>query len=591
MVEGNNVNIVIRAKDEFSRVFNNAKVSLKKFQSAGIIAGGAAVGLALAVKDSVNAGIELENAMVGVRKTTGASAEETEKLRQDFINLSKEMPVSAKGLASIGEVAGQLGIQGRDNIKNFTETVSKMSIATELSEENAALALAKISNAMGLPIEDSEKLGSAINELSNISAASSSEIVNAMVRVAGSANTLGLSTKNVTGMTAALIASGEPAERAGTKLRSAFDTVVKKMDSEVIPLMGEDFPNVLRTNADSAILSLITRISEIEDPIERQKTAMNIFGTVGASAINKLSNNIPEMNKLIESSSKEFENATSLQKEYSVASDSTANQIQLMKNKFQALQFEVADALIPILRDTLIPIIEKIIGWFSSLPEPVKQAIIVFTIVSIVIGGLAAVIALVTMVSSPWLFIILGIIAAITGIILVIQNWKSILLTLAKWMVRIGIEMRMVWEKFKDAWEVVWTGIKNFFIKIWNWIIDAIENNINGIINSLNSVITFMNKIPGVNIPIIPEINLSGIKGQIENLSNLDKTLEMERNQLRLKLETQADATIDALAEKIGFDEQSKEKGDTNINIENLNAQNPEEVQQALEEVLRDKIA
>ncbi len=347
---GITVGITIQAVDKFSSIFNKAGIAGKALGAAMTGAAIAVVGIGAAIDSILSSTIQLETAMVGVAKTTGLASKEINELRRDFVDLSKTMPLTATELATIGEVAGQLGIVGSKNILDFTEVVAKMSIATELTAEGAAIALAKLSNAFNLPIQEVELLGSAINELSNVSAASSTEIINAMVRTASSAATLGLSAENISAMTAALIASGEPAERAGTKLRSAFDSVIKKL-KEASDFMQIDFKQALEQDANGAILSLINRISEIESPVERQKTAMDIFGTVGASAINKISNNIPEMNRLIAVSTAEFQNAASLQNEYDKAIESTASKLQILKNGFTSLKLEMGEALLPVFRD------------------------------------------------------------------------------------------------------------------------------------------------------------------------------------------------------------------------------------------------
>ena len=569
MAFGQNViNIVINAQDKFSGAFKKANMTMKNFRASAL--GVAAVGgiVAIGLKKAVDESIALESAMVGVRKTTGMTSKEIEGLRKDFIDLSKVMPITATDLASIGEVAGQLGIQGADDIKSFTTVVGKMSIATELSAENAALALAKISNAMGLPISEAEKLGSAINELSNISAASSTEIISAMTRVAGSAKTLGLSTDVVAGLTAALIASGEPAERAGTKLRSAFDSIVKKMD-EVVEFMP-DFKKAFEKDANGAILSLISKLNEIEDPLERQKQAMDIFGTVGASAINKLSNNLPEMNRLIKASGDQFKDATSLQNEYDIALQSTANQVQLAKNSFTAMQLEIADVLMPAMQP-LIDMVRQITEWFSLLPGPVKEGIVIFFALVAVLGLLAGAIALVSLAASPLLLGILAIAAAIAIVIVVIKNWKKIFAALAKFAMKVGMEMMLFFQRFGDVWKLIWASVGNAFIFVWNKIVSFYESSINSIVAGLNSFISMINKIPGISIPLVPEVDFSGIKGEMTDLGALSAELEGNRIDRRAQAE--------------------RDLAGVTVMIDNVYGTDPDEMAEALDNKLKDKIA
>lgn len=567
----NVVEIVIRAKDEFSKAFSNAQISMKKFRTAAVVTGAAGAVIATGFVKSIQKGIELESAMVGVAKTTGLTGDKLSALQDDFIDLSKVMPVSAASLATIGEVAGQLGISGADDIRAFTETVAKMSIATELTEEGAALALAKISNAMGIPISSAENLGSAINELSNISAASAGEIVNAMSRVAGSASTLGLTTETVAGLSAALIATGEPAERAGTKLRSAFDSIVTKMEDEVIPLMGKEFPDALRNNADKAILDLITTISKIEDPIERQQRAIDIFGTVGASAINKLSNNIPEMNRLIDESTKAFEKGTSLQEEYDIAAESTENQIQLMKNQFSALQIELAGAFIPILKNVLIPIMKRVADFISNLSDPAKQFIIILGLVTVAVAILAVGIAVLSVVSLPWLLIIAAIIAAITIIIFLILNWKKAIVALAQVFLKGAEIMDKGIQLMKSGFIIAFNVMKNIAISVWNFIIDHIAKKVQKAIDFINMLISAANRLPKVNISLIPDVDFSSVRGQLTDIGTL-------RSELSLGREARAS--------------QFKEAGKTFIiNIENAVGLDAEDLSKSLSEELSNKVS
>lgn len=391
MAGGASVAIVIRGVDNFSKTFAKANTGVGKL-SSGITKGMKLATAAIAVTgiafaalgaSSIKSAVAMETAMVGVRKTTGMTAEEIKGLSQDFVDLSKVLPVSARDLATIGEVAGQLGITGVENIKEFTRVSAMMSISTELTAEEAALAMAKISNAMGLPISEIEKLGSAINELSNISAASSSEIVAGMRKASGAANTLGISTPIVGGFTAAVIASGTQASRAGTQLTSAFNKVVKNI-KKVSDFMGTDFKKALTDDADKAIQSLIQKISEIENPVERQQKALELFGDVGAKAINKLTNNMPEAIRLVGAFTEQMENATSLQEETDLAIQSSANQYKLLANNVEALKISLGNSLLPVVNRLmtafvdLMPSLEPLIPIIGDALIQAMEAFIPF---------------------------------------------------------------------------------------------------------------------------------------------------------------------------------------------------------------------
>lgn len=107
----------------------------------------------------------------------------------DILALTRKIPMAAEELAAIAASGGQLGI-ARNDIIGFTETIAKMSVAFDMSADQAGESMAKLANVYKIPIEQIGKLGDAINHLSNNSPAKASDIVNALGRVGGVANSL-----------------------------------------------------------------------------------------------------------------------------------------------------------------------------------------------------------------------------------------------------------------------------------------------------------------------------------------------------------------------------------------------------------------
>jgi TP901 family phage tail tape measure protein len=61
---------------------------------------------------------------------------------------------------------------------------------------------------------------------------------------------------------------------------------------------------------------------------------------------------------------------------------------------------------------------------------------------------------------------------------------------------------------FTQKWQAIWTGVKTIFTDIWTSILKALENMLNKAIEILNKMIRAINRIPGVNIPMIPSVSL-----------------------------------------------------------------------------------
>ena len=131
---------------------------------ASIVAAGTTVaGLGAA---AIKVGIEFESAFAGVKKTVDASDEQLSALHDGLIDLSKEIPVTAAGLSAIAESAGQLGIDV-DNIEEFTATMADLSVATNLTAEEAATSFARFANIVGMSQENFDRLGSVVVALGN----------------------------------------------------------------------------------------------------------------------------------------------------------------------------------------------------------------------------------------------------------------------------------------------------------------------------------------------------------------------------------------------------------------------------------------
>lgn len=125
--------------------------------------------------------------------------------------------------------------------------------------------------------------------------------------------------------------------------------------------------------------------------------------------------------------------------------------LQNLQSAFATLGGAIAEALLPIIQ-TLAPLIKNLADWFTSLPDGVQQAIIIFTALMTVFGLLLPVILAIVVVFGsfgaillPIIGIAAGIAAAITAVILIIQNWGSI----CEW--------------FGNLWNAIWSGVTSFF--------------------------------------------------------------------------------------------------------------------------------
>ena len=131
----------------------------------------------------------------------------------------------------------------------------------------------------------------------------------------------------------------------------------------------------------------------------------------------------------------------------------------------------VGDALQTIAQNETAVEILKALGGAIAI---VVGAIIAWNIAQLVLNGLMGLFAIIT---SPITLIILGIIAAITAIILIIKNWGAI----SEW-------FGNLWKTITDKLKEIWTSVKEFFINLWQGIVDKVKSVWNGIKDFLSNL-------------------------------------------------------------------------------------------------------
>lgn len=321
-----------------------------------------AVGLAgaLAVGKITRAGIQFESAFAGVRKTVNASSATLNAIRQDFIDLSTEIPVTTTELSAIGEAAGQLGIQTA-GITEFTKTVAELGVTTNLTSDQAADALARLANITQLPQDQFDNLGATIVALGNRTAATESEIVDFGLRIAGSGKQIGLTQAEILSFGAALASVGLNAEAGGTaisttfiKIASAVDKGGKQLDA-FASVAGESaaaFASEFQTRPAEAITRFIAGLGRVKaegGSVFQTLDQLGLGGIRVRDALLRAAGSGDLLRSSIQVGNTSWQKNNALQREAAQRFGTTASQIQLAKNQVTALAIELSG---PFVRST-----------------------------------------------------------------------------------------------------------------------------------------------------------------------------------------------------------------------------------------------
>lgn len=171
-------------------------------------------------EECTQASMDFESAITGVAKTTDLSETELADMRDAIMDMSTRIPATTEEIAGVAEAAGQLGIQ-KDALLDFTETMTMLGTATNMTAEDAATALARFANITGMSADNYGRLGSVIVDLGNNFATTESEITQMGTRLASGGKLAGLTEPQIMALAAAMSSVGIEAEAGGTADRKS----------------------------------------------------------------------------------------------------------------------------------------------------------------------------------------------------------------------------------------------------------------------------------------------------------------------------------------------------------------------------------
>lgn len=357
--------------------------------------------------------IDYEKAIAGVRKTTDPTTAQLQEFSLGFRKMSTEIPVAAKELANMGQMAGQLGIRN-DNLLTFVETMAKLQTATNIIGEEGAADLAKFMNIMGTSQDRVSNLGSTLVELGNHFATTEKDILDMGKNLAGAGRQIGLSEGSVLGLSTALSSVGIEAEKGGSafsKIMIRMATAVDEMDTSagsklsefagVAGMTAESFANMFKSHPEQAIAAFVEGLGTAS---EKGTTAIGILQEMGIKEVRlrdtllRAGGAYKLFNDAVNMGNKAFKENTALQHEFNIFNETTASKLERAKNKLTDLSIEAGGKLLPVIADLLgksgyvIDGVKGMIEGFSNLPEPIQKTAFALTAIGLAGGPVLGVI-------------------------------------------------------------------------------------------------------------------------------------------------------------------------------------------------------
>lgn len=341
-----------------------------------------AMALAAIAAASIKAFADYEKGVINVGKTTGMAGSELRNLGRDIREMSKRLPTSTNELLEIAGAAGQLGVKGAGNIKNFTEVMAKLALSSDVAGEEGAKAITRILTLTGEGVPAINQFASALVDLGNNAAASEAEILGVATRVGGAVGAFKASGAGVLGISTALKSMGKQAEEAGSTVGRVFlsiDQSIKNGGKEfknlqrITGMTGDQLKKTFKEDSTQVFQAFINGMRRIQDSggnVTRELGKFDLQGVRVQSTIATLINKNHLLNENMERSAKAWNDNTALQKEADEAMTSLSSGLATTKNIVFAFAQEVGENLAPIISFFIEQVGEsqtKTSGWADAV--------------------------------------------------------------------------------------------------------------------------------------------------------------------------------------------------------------------------------
>ena len=326
-----------------------------------------AAGVAAALKeiyeyfsDCSQASMDFESAITGVAKTTDLTDSELATMSDSIKALSTEIPATTEEIAAVAEAAGQLGIQ-KDALLDFTEIMTMLGTATNMTADEAATALARFANITGMATDNYGRLGSVIVDLGNNFATTESEIVAMGTRLASAGKLAGLTEPEIMALAAAMSSVGIEAEAGGTAMTQTLNAIEKAVAkggddlaefARIAGMSSEEFSSAWKNDAMSTLTSFIGGLGKLDEQGESTVLVLEDLGLTGirqSNMLKALGLAADQMTGAVNTANTAWQQNTALTNEANKRYATAQSRLTMMQNAYNNLKVAIGDAYTPAL--------------------------------------------------------------------------------------------------------------------------------------------------------------------------------------------------------------------------------------------------
>lgn len=354
----------------------SAQASIESNRNARAELGGQALetamqGAVLAVP--IKFSIDFESAFADVKKAVNdATPEEIEVMRQRIIVEAPKLGVSQEGLAGIIAEGGRNGIK-KEELFDFAESAAKMSVAFDMTADEAGAAMMKWRTTMNLSQDQAVHLANAVNYVGDNMATTAKDITEVLVRQGAVIVSAGLDEVQAASLSAAVLSGSASTEIAATATKNLLlaltsGTAASGGQEAAMLELGFDPAQLakdMQDNAPETVERVLLAIKE-QDADVQTSLMKNLFGSESIGSIAPLLQNLENFRKAFKLIEKDTNFAGSMQKEFEI-------QAATAKRKISAFTASIT-GFFTVLGDSVLPYVGAALDVLTPMLTTLTQA-------------------------------------------------------------------------------------------------------------------------------------------------------------------------------------------------------------------------
>lgn len=341
--------------------------------------------LDLAMKGAVLAvpikfAVDFESAFADVKKAVNdASDEELEVMKKRIVIEAPKLGVTQEGLSAIIAEGARNGIK-KDELFNFAESAAKMSVAFDMTADEAGASMMKWRTTMNLSQDQAVNLANAVNYVGDNMATTAKDVTEVLVRQGAVITNAGLDEVQAASLSAAVLSGSASTEIAATATKNLLLSLTagdsaSGAQKNALMTLGFDPADLARDMQENAPKTVEQVLLAIKDQDADVQTALmkNLFGSESIGSIAPLLQNLDNFRKAFKLVEQDTNFAGSMQKEFEVQSATAQRKISAFTASITGLFTVLGESMLPVVGDVL-DTVTPAVTWLTEAAQSAPGA-------------------------------------------------------------------------------------------------------------------------------------------------------------------------------------------------------------------------